>query len=75
MDGKICPRYPALADYFESMDNLTPEASFLSGSGGGDEMSSSVGYRGYLGATNLSVECPICMNNYFAVNESPTHLS
>ncbi len=77
MDGKICPRYPALSDYYNSMDNLSSEdctASYLSGFGGGDEMHCSVGGNGCAGAINLSVECPICMNNYFAVNAHPTCL-
>ncbi len=72
MDGKICPRYPALSDDRDCMDNLSSEEcqllSILSDSRCGDAgIHCSVGSGEYGRDKKNSAECPICMNNYFAV--------
>ncbi len=72
MDGELCPRYPALPDCSDCTDNCSSERctalSILSDSRYGDAgIDCSVG-SGENGRDKFfSVECPICMNNYFAV--------
>ncbi len=78
MDGRICPRYPALSDYYVSRNNFSSEDYIaLSRSysrGGVDNEITHCHYgSGDFGiAMHVAVECPICMNNYYAVNKCTT---